>query len=177
MNREQVLEEVKKSIDSMRTITLIKGVVLLILAGVIGIYFALEPDRRMISGIGVLGNQIFILSLLLVILVMAGNMLWRWKGEAGERSPIYLTLRDHPENIVWVYSIDISRSGAIYRTEVWFCLTDGYAGAISIAPSNSERYKDFMNGVRSLCPRSTYGYSEEAATLFTQDPNSLLNQS
>ena len=170
MSREDVLQEVKVCIDSMRTVILVKGLgwLALTLAMVVG--FGLNPDRRLISGIGLVANQIFAAVVILFVLGMTAHTFWLWRGGAGVRSPIYRSLRDAPGEIVWVYTVAVHRSGVHYRTEVWFCLRDGTAGSISTAPSCDA----FLEGVRAICPRATFGYTDEAAARYKQSPSSLL---
>jgi hypothetical protein len=169
VNRDAVLAEVLVCLDSSRRVTLVKAVGLLALAVALSIGFAIQPKRIMIHGIGVTGNQVFAGLLVLGTIGMTCTMFWRWSREAGARSPIYLALRDHPDDVVWIYTLAVHRAGVHYRTVVWFCLRNGVTGAISTAP----KADPFVNAARALCPRATFGYTEENAARFNQNPASL----
>ncbi len=170
MTREEVLHEVRSSIDSMRKVLLVKALGILALGIVLGVSFVLDPDRIMISELGLLGNQVVAIALSLVALGMAGHAFLGWKRSAGDQAPIYLALRDDPQQVVWVYPTEIHRHGVHYRTEVWICLRDRAYGAFSTKPKCDE----LLAAIRALAPRATFGYSPDLAARFQQDPSSLL---
>jgi hypothetical protein len=171
MTRDELLDDVVKSVDSMRKVGLIKALGALALAVTCGLLYALRPveDQMVLGGIGLLANRV-VVALGVGFGLLAGlKMLREWRRSAGSCSPVYLALRDDPSRIVWVYEEKVHRGGVHYRTVVWFRFADGSAAPVSTAP----RSEPFMAAVRSVCPHAAFGYSEEMAVRFGASSGSI----
>lgn len=91
-----------------------------------------------------------------------------------EYHPVIRQLYDAPENIVWVYGMITKRLPfgiqLIDNSYLYFYLADGRNYTISIP---QKKLKMVSRKLNQYLPQTTFGFTEERAKLYHEDPISL----
>lgn len=136
---------------------------LALLCGALMLYFAFE--KHIIWSIFGL-----ILTVMGLALARAFPYLWR-----SDQLPLWNILRYSPERIVWVYSVVTERMPYGFQMErnglLYFKDLDGEEWSVSLSADDLKLVSRTLNRV---LPHATFGYSNEKASLYNQDPKKLF---
>ena len=91
-------------------------------------------------------------------------------------SEIYRTIKDSPENIVWVYPVGLNHkvNGIKASTEniVNIHLDNGRCLQLRSIPTQDVEL--VLSAIKKQAPTAVYGYSEAVKLKYMKDPNSLI---
>jgi len=128
----------------------------------LGGYLIFSPNILIFIGIGILGGGLFYL----FKTFQTGNV---------EKNPLIKQLRDHPEEIVWVYSIltqrmpygfEISKNGIMY-----FKLLNGDEMTITVREQHIPIVAKMLN---KMLPHASFGFTKDREQWYIADPALLL---
>lgn len=94
-----------------------------------------------------------------------------------EDDRLFRQLLDHPEQIVWVYSVVTQRLPFGFRFSqngvLYLKLIDGDEHSVSLPPADLKLVSHFLN---RLLPHATFGYTRDREQWFLADPRMLLRE-
>jgi hypothetical protein len=111
-----------------------------------------------------------------VVMMLAGTYLFVVWSQIGvpENTSLYKTIKFTPEEVVWIYSLQMTVMPfgvqLFNRTYLTFKLLSGKEETVQI-PKEKELVLE--NWLKRILPNATFGYSHEKATAYNNDPRQL----
>lgn len=136
----------------------------------IGVAFAVAGIVSEEAGIG-----IAIFGGFCVLLALVGAKII-WPNLKPESSPLMKLLREHPENIAWIYTAVDPGSGGVWGKSMNVTVndTDKKAHTFSV---KAKELDGVMETLKSCAPRAAVGLTEDIKKKYEQDPWSVMSDS
>ncbi|MDY6901292.1 MAG: hypothetical protein SWZ49_24935 [Cyanobacteriota bacterium] len=90
-------------------------------------------------------------------------------------SEIYTTIKDSPENIVWVYPVGLNHkvNGIKASTENIINIHLDNGRCLQLRSIPTQKMELVLSAIKQQAPKAVYGYSEAVKLKYMKDPNSL----